>query len=105
MCSNIINKFDNIIYVGIVDKNAKLLVGKWKNVENEIIEAVTSQSQFPQTYEIYHVLKNINDKLSYLKSDDFGYVIITKNKFKLIVIPLSPNRTKYICIFIIVSDK
>jgi hypothetical protein len=106
MCTNIINKFDNIVFVGVIDKDTRLLVGKSKDIENDIVVAgVTYQSQFPETYEIYNVLKNINNKLSHLKSEDFGYVIITKNKFKLIVIPLLPNRTKYICIFIIVSNK
>ncbi len=105
MCTNIINKFENIVYVGVIDKNTKLLVGKWKNIENDTIVAATSQSQFPNTYEIYNVLKNINSKFTNLKSDDFRYVIITKNKFKLIVIPLSDIGIKYICIFIIISNK
>lgn len=103
ICTNIINKFENIVYVGIVNEDTKLLVGKSNNFENDLI--TTTQYQFPNINEIYNVLKNINNKLSYLKSGDFGYVIVTKNKFKFIVIPLLSNRTTYICIFIVISDK
>lgn len=95
MCNNIIDKFENVIYVKIIDKNAKLLVEKDKNFEDDmIIEGITSQSYLPNTYEIYNVLRNMDNKLSHLKSDNFSYIVIKKNKFKLIVMPLFPNKTK-----------
>ena len=48
ICTNIINRFENVVYVGIIDKNAKLLVGKWKEIENDmIVETITSQPELP----------------------------------------------------------
>jgi hypothetical protein len=94
-----------MIYVGIIDENTKLLAGKWKNknIENNMIR-INCHSEGIDIHEIYNVLRNINNKFTNLRSDIFNYAIIRKNNFKLIIIPLSNNATKYICIFLI-SDR
>lgn len=105
ICTNIIEISQKMIYVGIIDQGGKLLVGKWrnKNIENNMM-TILHQSQYIDTNEIYNVLRNVNNKVNNLKPDIFDYAIIRKDHFKLIIIPLSNKRTKYICIFII-SDK
>lgn len=102
ICKNIIDLSEKMVYVGIIDRDAKLLVGKWRNKNNEnSMITIFHQSKYIDTSEIYNVLRNVNKNINTLKPDIFDYAIIRKDHFKLIVIPLSNNRTKYICIFVI----
>ena len=110
-------ELNDIIYVGILDIDKKLIVGNLKDGHdrNWIDDSMGSDDNIkfidalgePRVF--YYLFTNIEKQLYNIDSDEYDYLSISnefEEKFKLIILPINlyDNKLYYVCLYLF-SDK
>lgn len=112
LCKKLVRELDDIIYVGILDNDKKLLVGNLKYAYNNYLQKslfnrnkkyLYYSDSDPWTY--YYLFVDIESQLDAINLNDYDYLSISsdkEDKFKVIVVPLDlyKDRTYYLCLYL-----
>jgi len=94
ICSKILNKNNKIIFVGVVNPNAKLLTGASKHYFRD--SSLQSRiSKYPYWYEIFTFIQNCDLKdISY--PSEVVCVTLESSTSMLVILPLNYEKDKFV---------
>jgi hypothetical protein len=103
ICKNILLFSPLIKYVGVIDRDGKLIAGLCK--KDYLLTLINNS--FPPPFLLDKILPAIDyfnaiieyDYHNIFQSNLYNYLLIEKNSQNLVIFPITNNGDKYICVF------
>jgi hypothetical protein len=103
ICKNILLLSPFIKYVGVIDRDGKLIAGLCK--KHYLLTLINNSFPFPFLLDkILPAIDYFNAIIGYdyhniFQSNLYNYLLIEKNSQNLVIFPITNNGDKYICVF------
>jgi hypothetical protein len=103
ICKNILLFSPLIKYVGVIDRDGKLIAGLCK--KDYLLTLINNSFPFPLLLDkILPAIDYFNAIIEYdyhniFQSNLYNYLLIEKNSQNLVIFPITNNGDKYICVF------
>jgi hypothetical protein len=98
ICSRIMNKNNQIVFVGIITNNAKLITGLSTNrCRNSIL--ATKIIKCPSVCEIFALIKNCDMKEIWHRRE-LAYITIESSQSVIVILPLTYDKEKFVVFLI-----
>ena len=103
ICLQLLNTNKKLDFVGIIEKNAKLITGRTRNMAKDLTFDSKINQEFPPALEIFELIKSCDFEKVW-QFGELAYSTSESCKLILVILPLTHHRKEFIC-FLLTNDQ